>query len=98
MTRDLIKAVLSALPRYAEEEGDFLTVERNHLIETLCTQQGVERGVAENTVMLCECLLDSLSILQSDNLAKGEWCFISFPAQLLATSVLTAMSDADSRL
>ena len=98
MTRDLFKTILSALPRYAEEEGDFLTVERYHLIETLCKQHGVESGVAENTVMLCECLLDSLSVLQSDNLAKGEWCFISFPAQLLATSVLTAMSDADSRL
>jgi 8-oxo-dGTP pyrophosphatase MutT (NUDIX family) len=30
-------------------------------------------------------------------LQKGEWCFISFPAQLLALSVLTAMADKDSR-
>lgn len=98
MLRDLIKTLIAELPRYAEEEGDFYGVERSYLIVALSARKGVEPAVAENTVMLCECLLDSLSLLQIDDLAKGVWSFVSFPAQLLAMSVLTAMSDGDSRL
>ena len=98
MLQDLLKTLITALPRYAEEEGDFFSVDRSRLIDRLCEQHGIDKPVAENTVLLCECLLDSLSLLQRDYLAKGAWCFVSFPAQLLAMSLLTTMSDADSRL
>jgi 8-oxo-dGTP pyrophosphatase MutT (NUDIX family) len=98
MPRDLLKTIIAELPRYAEEEGDFYGVERRYLIVALSTRNGVEPAVAENTVKMCECLLDSLSLLQVDDLTKGVWNFESFPAQLLATSVLTAISDSDSRL
>ena len=37
-------------------------------------------------------------MLNTDYLQKGEWCFVSFPAQLMATSILTALSDTESRL
>lgn len=97
MIRNLIKTLITAMPRYTEEEGDFYSAERGSLIETLCKQHDIEAGIAENTVLLCECLLDSLSVLQPDFLLKGEWCFVSFPAQLMATSVLTAMCDSQSR-
>lgn len=96
--RDLIKTLLAQLPRHAEEEGDFYAIERHHLVDALCLEHGLDQTLAEQTVELCECLLETLSVLQSEALAKGNWCFVSFPAQLLATSVLTAMSDADSRL
>jgi 8-oxo-dGTP pyrophosphatase MutT (NUDIX family) len=97
MTTKLIKTLINNLPRYAEEEGDFYAVKREDLINALCSEQ-VNQLVAENTVGLIENLLDSLAVLNGDYLAKGEWCFISFPAQLLALSVLTTMSDKDSRL
>jgi len=97
MPNHLIKTLIQELPLYAEEEGDFSSVNRNRLISAICDRHAVEPSIAENTVMLCERLLDTLSVLNADYLAKGEWCFISFPAQLMATSVLTAMSDADSR-
>ncbi|MDP3010501.1 MAG: NUDIX domain-containing protein [Methylococcales bacterium] len=93
----LIKTLITHLPRYAEEEGDFYAVKREDLINALCSPQ-VNQAVAENTVYLIENLLDTLAVLNVDYLAKGEWCFISFPAQLLALSVLTAMSDKGSRL
>ncbi len=99
MTTDLIKTLLRHLPRYAEEEGDFFSVSRQSLIDKLCEQQTtVERTVAENTIALIETLLDTLSVLNATYLQKGEWCFVSFPAQMLALSVLTAWSDAESRL
>jgi 8-oxo-dGTP pyrophosphatase MutT (NUDIX family)/Arc/MetJ family transcription regulator len=92
-----IKNLISYLPRYAEEEGDFYAVKREDLINALCSEY-VNQAVAENTVNLIENLLDTLAVLNTDYLQKGEWCFISFPAQLLALSVLTAMSDKESRL
>lgn len=96
MNREFLKTLIAELPRYSEEEGDFYAVERNHLVDVLRSQHGLDKTIAAHMVDLCECLLESLSVLQSDELANGRWCFVSFPAQLLATSVLTAMSDPDS--
>ncbi|MFO7579142.1 MAG: NUDIX domain-containing protein [Nitrosomonas halophila] len=42
-------------------------------------------------------MLDSLATLKPQDLQRGEWCFVSFPAQLLALSVLSTISDPDSR-
>ena len=97
-TAELIQTLLPHLPRFAEEEGDFYGVPRRVLIDALCRNQALELTIAENTVALLETLLDTLSVLDKTRLQNGEWCFVSFPAQLLATSVLTAMSDGDSRL
>ena len=98
MSAKLIQLLMPFLPRFAEEEGDFYSVPRDVLIEVLCQQHKLDRALAENTVALLETLLDTLAVLNTGYLQKGEWCFVSFPAQLMATSVLTALSDAESRL
>jgi 8-oxo-dGTP pyrophosphatase MutT (NUDIX family) len=97
MSANLIQTLIPQLPRYAEEEGDFYSVPREDLINALCRQHQLERVIAENTVNVIEILLDTLAVLNTGSLQKGEWCFISFPAQLMATSLLTAMSDNESR-
>ncbi len=97
MTTDTIKTLLNHIPRYTEEEGDFYSISRGELIKALCLDNKVPHEVAKNTVDLIENLLDTLAVLNSDYLQRGEWCFVSFPAQLLAMSLLTAMSDQDSR-
>ena len=98
MSAQLIRSLLPHLPRFAEEEGDFYSVPRVALIDALCQSQSLERAIAENTVAMLETLLDTLAVLDAAALQIGEWRFVSFPAQLLATSVLTAMSDPESRL
>ena len=98
MSALLIQSIIPLLPRYAEEEGDFYSVPREALINALCHQHAIDRALAENTVALIENLLDTLAVLDSGYLQKGEWCFVSFPAQLMATSVLTALGDTESRL
>jgi 8-oxo-dGTP pyrophosphatase MutT (NUDIX family) len=98
MSAQLIQSIIPLLPRYAEEEGDFYSVPREALIDALCHQHQLDRALAENTVALLETLLDTLSVLNTAYLQKGEWCFVSFPAQLMATSILTALSDAASHL
>lgn len=97
MTSHLIKALINVPPRFAEEEGDFYAVIRDTLIAELSATQGVSPAVAGNTVDLCEALLDSLATLNPQDLQRGKWRFVSFPAQLMALSVLTALSDPDSR-
>ncbi|CAG1020913.1 hypothetical protein DOJK_00651 [Patescibacteria group bacterium] len=95
--QDLIKTLLNHIPRYAEEEGDFYSVSHLDLINALCVENNISEEVAINTLELLEVLLNSLSVLNRDYLDKGEWCFVSFPAQLMALSVLTAMADNESR-
>ena len=97
MINNLIKDLIAAIPRFAEEEGDYYCVSRDTLIAGLVETQNISTEVAENTVKLCEILLDSLVTLEPKFLQRGEWCFVSFPAQLMALSVLTALSDSDSR-
>lgn len=96
MSTQLIKTLINNLPRFSEEQGDFYTVTRKQLIKTLC-QKGTDKIVAENTVTICQLLLDSLACLNTDYLARGEWCFVSFPAQLMALSVLESLIDPGSR-
>ncbi|WP_432741284.1 NUDIX hydrolase [Methylobacter sp. G7] len=97
MSANRIQTLISHLPRYAEEEGDFYGIPREDLINALCHQHHLDRAIAENTISLIETLLDTLAVLNTAYLQKGEWCFMSFPAQLLATSLLTALSDKESR-
>lgn len=97
MSNQLIQSLLPHLPRFAEEEGDFYSVPRQALIDVLVQEQ-TDRSVAEASVNLLETLLDTLAVLDKSRLQDGEWCFVSFPAQLLAVSILTALSDVDSRL
>jgi 8-oxo-dGTP pyrophosphatase MutT (NUDIX family) len=93
----IICSLLNHFPRFAEEEGDHYSVKRSDLIQTLAQEQSIAPEVAENTIHLCELLLNTLSTLNPDKLHQGEWCFVSFPAQLMASSILTAMSDPNSR-
>lgn len=96
MTAQLIQILLPHLPRFAEEDGDFFSVKREMLIQPLL-KAGYSQDIAKNTLAMLENLLDTLATLNPDALKKDEWCFISFPAQLLAISVLTALSDTGSR-
>jgi hypothetical protein len=51
------------------------------LIDVLCRQHSIDHALAENTVALLETLLDTLAVLNTEYLQKGDWCFVSFPAQ-----------------
>jgi 8-oxo-dGTP pyrophosphatase MutT (NUDIX family) len=98
MPAPLIQTLIPLLPRYAEEEGDFYSLPRETLIQALFMQHSVDLAIVEQFVSFTENLLDTLAVLNTNYLQQGEWCFVSFPAQLLALSVLTALSDKDSRL
>jgi len=96
MTIKLIQTLIPYLPRYSEEGGESFGVKRTELIKQLINS-GCTQEVAENTLAIVEVLFDTLATLNSDYLQRGEWRFVSFPAQLMALSVLTAMSDTHSK-
>ena len=98
MSTLLIQSLIPLLPRFAEEDGDFYSIHRDVLIDALSHQHELDRSLSENTVTLIESLLNTLAVLDTEHLKRGEWCFVSFPAQLMALSVLTAISDHNSRL
>ncbi len=98
MSALLIQSLIPHLPRFAEEDGDFYSIHRDELIDALCHQHEQERSVCENTITLIESLLNTLAVLNAEHLKRNEWCFVSFPAQLMALSVLTALSDHNSQL
>lgn len=93
-----IETLLQNLPRYAEEEGDFYAIRRDALVTAITETHGIPASIAETAVGFCERLLETLSVLNAEYLRKGEWCFVSFSAQLLAMSVLTALNDGDTRI
>lgn len=97
MQHAYIETLLQELPRYAEEEGDCYAVHRDVLVLALTETHRIPASIAETAVGFCERLLETLSVLNAEYLRRGEWCFVSFSAQLLAMSVLTALSDGDSR-
>ena len=98
MSASFIQSLLPHLPRFAEEDGDFYSIHRDELIDALCQQHELDRSLSENTIILIESLLNTLAVLDAEHLKRSEWCFVSFPAQLMALSVLTALSDHNSQL
>lgn len=98
MTQELISTLLNNIPRNSEEEGDFYSVTTEELTHVLCSQNKISLDVARNTIKLIENLLDTLGLLNPIYLQKKEWSFVSFPSQLFAMSLLTAMSQKESYL
>jgi 8-oxo-dGTP pyrophosphatase MutT (NUDIX family) len=98
LTSDLLAAISGVLPRIAEESSDREAIPEASLIQRLSSASGVglERASAELAVV--RRLLQALSALDERCLASGEWAFVSFPAYLMARSLLCGLGSADFRL
>jgi len=92
-----LTSLIPLLPRYAEEGGDHYSVSRIDL-ECKLAKQCLPSESDSISIRLdaVESLLISLSVLDRAALGLGNWSFVSFPAQLMATSILTTMSDPNS--
>lgn len=97
-TSDLLAAISGILPRIAEESSDREAIPETTLIQQLASASGVglERASAELAVV--RRLLLALSALDERCLVSGEWAFVSFPAFLLARSLICGLGSADFRL
>jgi len=96
---DIIKSLIPLLPRYPEEGSDASRIGKQEIITALVGQFGVEQiQSVQTTLELVENLLTSLSLLDNGELQRGEWKFLSHPAQLLALSLLNTLADPRQKL
>lgn len=86
------------LPRIAEEGGDAEAVAEADLVEKLAASAHADTSTARVIVGNTRRLLQALAVLDARKLAAGEWRFVSFPASLLARSLLNGLGTPDFRL
>ena len=90
----LLKALLRALPRIAEEGNYAVSVSRKQLFESLETQTQLAPEVVQPTLQLVELYFQKMGWLDPFELDAGNWKFSSFPASLAARSWLAVMADS----
>jgi len=94
----LLAGVSRILPRIAEESSDREEIPETDLIERLVHATGVGVEEAGSALGVVRRLLQALSVLDEARLGTGAWAFVSFPASLLARSVLAGLGEAEFRL
>lgn len=97
--REALQILIAFLPRYPEEGSDASSANKQEVFTALINQLGAEQTQAiQTTLDLIENLLTSLSLLDSGELQRGEWKFVSHPAQLCALSLLQTLADPRQKL
>lgn len=98
MTMYAMQIIQSCLPYHAEEGQHRTAAVMNEIIEKILDRTGDTFEVAAIYVTLVQRLFDSLSLLDRQQLHEGRWQFVSFPAQLMANSLLSVLADEDQDL
>lgn len=92
---EALKIIYENLPLYAEECGEF----DSENIRTLIEGSGVNvSDQMETCIQLVEKLFTSVNVLDHSELKKGCWRFKSFPASLMAKSLLSNLMDPNQSL
>ncbi|MBP8787542.1 MAG: hypothetical protein WAS49_01495 [Candidatus Dechloromonas phosphoritropha] len=86
-------ALIEVLPHCAEEGHLATQINAASLIEHVAQESGIALGEATAIVATTQRILDSLAVLDRRLLQDGSWQFVSFPAQLVANSLLTGLAD-----
>ncbi|SDZ17644.1 hypothetical protein SAMN04487939_12031 [Lysobacter sp. yr284] len=94
----LLAEVSRILPRIAEESSDREEIPETDLLERLVNATGIVVEEAGSALGVVRRLLQALSVLDEARLGTGVWAFVSFPASLLARSVLGGLGEAEFRL
>lgn len=98
MSLPTIQCILNILPHYAEEGNICTNVVVQDVIKNISKDAQVSKEAATATVALVQRLFDSLALLDRQQLQQGHWQFVSFPAQLLANSLLCVLADENQDL
>lgn len=93
----LLEVFPRILPRIAEEGGDREEIPQADLIRRLIEATETDLNTATAVTGCLRRLLQGLSILDERMLASDVWGFVSFPASLMARSILTGMGSAEFR-
>jgi 8-oxo-dGTP pyrophosphatase MutT (NUDIX family) len=92
------RCILNHLPHYAEEGNLCTSVAVQDVINSISKDAKVSEDVATALVAMVQRLFASLALLERQQLQQGRWQFVSFPAQLLAHSLLCVLADESQDL
>ena len=84
-----LDAIYDYLPMHAEEGGEAFSVNMREKV----INQNAEAAELSITVDLVERMFTCLGVLDETLLEHGIWRFKSFPASLMARSVLSSLKD-----
>jgi hypothetical protein len=94
---NILKKLITLLPVCAEEGHYNNSVKVEYIISEL-TQKGFDHQESFINTQLIENLFKTLSLLNPESLEQKEWQFASFPAQLMALSLLNSLADDQQTL
>jgi 8-oxo-dGTP pyrophosphatase MutT (NUDIX family) len=87
------KALMDLLPCVAEEGALRTQVQVLAITEHITRAGDVTPDEAKIIVATSQRLFDCLALLDRPQLSEGRWKFVSYPAQLMARSLLSALAD-----
>ncbi|CAG0999342.1 hypothetical protein MTYP_02762 [Methylophilaceae bacterium] len=89
----VFRYLLDALPLHAEEGNTREDVAESELVSVIQADSG--NSIAAKTVVaVIRRLFESLALLDSTALAAERWAFVSFPASLMARSILETLATS----
>ena len=86
-----LRRLADALPLHAEESNDREVLDESALVSTIA-ECGLSTEIAAGQLALICRVFAALGLLDTNELAGNRWAFVSFPAMLLAKSVLETLS------
>lgn len=98
MSLPAIQCILNLLPHYAEEGNICTSVVVQDVVKIISKDAQISKEAATATVAFVQRMFDSLALLDRQQLLQGRWQFVSFPAQLLANSLLCVLADDGQNL
>jgi len=96
-TDKIINELISYLPKFIEEGNYSTKVSTQSIMDSMCCDQEFDRNEVFYTIKVLENIFNSLCLFDSVDLSKGYWQFCSFPAQLMARSLMEVMADKNQR-
>jgi hypothetical protein len=94
----ILRKLIECLPHFTEDGLYISSVKKSSLIESLNNGDEFDKCLVVMTIEFVENLFDSLCILDKHLLSQDIWKFKSFPAQLMARSLLSLLSDKQQKL
>jgi hypothetical protein len=93
----ILKRIIAFLPLQAEE-GNYNNLVKTEDIISELTQEGFDHQESLINTQFIENIFKTLSLLNTQSLENKEWQFVSFPAQLMALSLLNSLADDQQTL
>ncbi|MGB1834007.1 MAG: hypothetical protein ACPHP9_09995, partial [bacterium] len=88
----ILELLPDRLPRIAEEGPFLTTVSSKGLIEVITETLSIKKDFVEGVITMLQQNWEAMGLLDSTKLREGLWQFTSYPASLMARSLLDSLA------